>query len=389
MNVDELKQSLLKNDSVGAFVSFEGWVRNQNADKNVVALEYEAADSLCERETAEIINEAKAKFEVQEVLCCHRTGKVSVGEMSVWIGVTAVHRDAAFTACRFVVDELKRRVPIWKKEFYSDGTVVWLEGCNAQTGVPGTSRLTEANYYDRQIKMPWVGQHGQEKIKNARILVVGAGGLGCAALTSLAQMGVGTIGVCDHDVVAAENLHRQPLYRVADVGRLKAEIAAAQLEAINPFVKVNACAQKVDDKNIEGLAAPYLVLLDCTDNFEAKFLLHDYAYKNRKVLVHASIYQAEGQLRVFDFSREQKGPCLRCLWPEVPPSGPSDALSQPAVLGPVPNILGHWQALESLKWILDLPDQLQQHTLVFNVFTNEVVKIKNKRNPDCPLCAEQ
>ena len=208
----------LRTDESGAFASFEGIVRNHNDGKEVSYLEYEAQETLCNNEAKKIVDEAHSKFSINKVRAYHRVGRLDIGEMAVWVGVSAVHRDDAFKACRYIIDEIKKRLPIWKKEFYTDESSVWVEGesnketCSAEI-------IDEKEYFSRQINLPEIGVDGQQKLKEAKILVVGAGGLGCPALMSLAGAGVGTIGICEHDKIETSNLHRQFLYAFDDIGK--------------------------------------------------------------------------------------------------------------------------------------------------------------------------
>ncbi|MDO8580601.1 MAG: ThiF family adenylyltransferase [Candidatus Omnitrophota bacterium] len=400
--------------SAGAFASFEGWVRNHQDGKSIVALEYEAHPPLCELEAKRIFDEARSQFPVIDVRCFHRVGKLQIGEMAVWVGVLAEHRDAAFKACRYIIDELKTRLPIWKKEYYLEGNSEWIgidsrqspaaSNWSPATGDPLKSQndsgdlipgrqslprdrrllpLDESIYYSRQINLPELGQDGQQKLKEAKVLVVGVGGLGCAALTSLAGAGVGTIGICEFDLLEESNLHRQFLYAHQDIGQPKASLAARRLQELNPYIHIVIHPQKLDAMNAAEIMKPYTIVLDCTDNFPAKFLLNDACFLFKKILVQASIYQNEGQCRIY---RPGPAGCLRCLWPSIPEEECIGNCAQAGVLGVVPSVFGHLQAWEALKMIIQMEGQLHQETILGNLQAYRWETIEQIADPDCPLC---
>lgn len=383
----------MRDPSAGAFTSFEGWVRDHHDGQKVTALEYEALVPLCESEAHKIIDEAKSEFGITHAVCFHRIGRLSVGEMSVWVGVSAPHRDEAFKACRYIIDELKKRLPIWKKEFLADGRTHWV---NCQHD--HSAKINEDEYYSRQTILPEIGRDGQAKLKASRVLVVGAGGLGSSALTSLAQAGVGTIGIAEFDQLHASNLHRQALYAAADVGQNKVDLAARHLQALNPFIKIEKYSLQINTDNFKDVIAGFDIILDCTDNFAAKFLLNDIAVLYQKTLIQASIYQFEGQIRAYspppkeplakELTAVERTSCLRCLWPDMPADGCVGNCAQAGVIGVVPNVMGHLQAWEAMKWILQLPDRLRDDVLIFNFKNYDVNKIKHFRSSQCPICSE-
>ncbi|MGH9553971.1 MAG: ThiF family adenylyltransferase, partial [Terriglobales bacterium] len=293
------KQSLF-NAKAGALATFEGWVRNHNEGREVLALAYEAYDALAVKEAEKIIAEAKERFEIYDASCIHRVGELCIGDVAVWVGAIAAHRGTAFDACRYIIDEIKHRLPIWKKETYTDGSSGWVNcqsGCHdgvrtdRATQDAAVPDITEADYYSRQIILHEVGESGQHKLKNAKVLVIGAGGLGSSALLYLAGAGVGTIGICDSDRVEPSNLHRQILFGRSSVGQLKAEAACARLTELNPFISILTHAQRFAATNAAQLVDGYDIILDCSDNFETKFLANDIALSTAKTLIQASIYQ--------------------------------------------------------------------------------------------------
>ena len=244
----------------------------------------------------------------------------------------------------------------------------------------------EHDFYRRQMVLPFVGEAGQEKLRGAKVLVVGAGGLGCPALQYLAAAGIGTITVCDGDPVDTSNLHRQILYAHADAGRPKVEAAAERLRAQNPFITVLTVNTPATPDNIANILAGQDVVLDCTDNFRAKFLLHDACWLAGVPLVQAAIYQTEGWLQVF--RRDAGAGCLRCLYPEIPEEGCTGTCAQVGVLGVVPGVLGTMQASETLKLLLGQDGVADRATRMLDLQSGHFAAIARSRNPSCPLCGD-
>ena len=392
----------LADPACGGYATFEGWVRDHNEGRAVRRLEYEAYAALAEREGERIVAEAIAKYGVQHAACVHRIGDLGLGEMAVWVGVSSRHRAEAFAACRYIIDEVKHRVPIWKKEHYVDGDSGWVncERC-AQPGehashspAPAGDRQHEhahahtagaqahaAPDFSRQIALPEVGAAGQQRLREGSVLVIGAGGLGVPVLQYLAAAGVGRIGIVDGDVVEASNLHRQPLYGVADIGKAKATVAAARLRQLNPEVTFAVHAERANTGNLADWLARYDLVVDCSDNFATKFSVNDAAVVLGKPAVFASVYQYEGQLQVY-LPRED-WPCLRCLWPEAPRDGLVGNCAQAGVLGPVPAALGAMQAMQALKILLGLPVESAPALHVFDLLGMHWRTLKAARNPAC------
>jgi molybdopterin/thiamine biosynthesis adenylyltransferase/molybdopterin synthase catalytic subunit/rhodanese-related sulfurtransferase len=371
--------------SSGAFVAFEGWVRDKNEGKQVLRLDYEAYASVAIAEGARIVEDARKRFDVQYAACAHRIGALAIGDMAVWVGVTSVHRAEAFEACRYIIDAIKHTVPIWKKEYYTNGDSGWVN-CERCAHPHGHTHILvkPEEYYARQIRLPEVGIAGQKRLCDARVLVVGAGGLGCGALPSLATAGVGVVGICDGDRIELSNLHRQPLYTVADLGLPKASIAANRLRALNPLIACHAYEELLGDENAAEIVADYDLILDCTDNFEAKYLINDLAVRFDKALVQSSIYQYEGQLFVYD--PNAKGACMRCLWPEQPKLGCVGTCADVGVLGAVPAVFGALQAAEALKLLLRLPERLTGEMLFLDLLTFRSRRVPIDKFEACTAC---
>jgi adenylyltransferase/sulfurtransferase len=405
LDPETLRESL-RDPACGGYTSFEGWVRNHNEGHNVSRLEYEAFEPLAVKEAERIMAEAAARFGIEHASCVHRLGNLAIGDMAVWVGVSARHRHEAFVACRYIIDEVKHRVPIWKKEHYQNGDSGWVncERCaapsehdhahgaevpardSADTESPlgrdleGVSKV--APDYSRQMALKEVGPQGQAKLRSASVLVIGCGGLGVPVMMYLAGAGVGRIGLVDGDKLEPSNLHRQTLYALADVGEYKALLAAERLRALNPDVDARAYTVRLSSDNAVDLVSKYDLVIDCTDNFSTKFLLNDVCVRVGKPAIFSSVYQYEGQLQVVRPDRQ--GACLRCVWPEATRDGLVGNCAEAGVLGPVPGVFGSLQALEALKTILDLPGQLGDELLVLDLLTMSTSRVRIRRSSACP-----
>jgi adenylyltransferase/sulfurtransferase len=384
-----LRESL-EDPAAGGFAAFEGWVRNHNEGQVVARLEYEAFEALAVKEGERIIEEARRRFPILRAACVHRVGALQIGELAVWVGVSAPHRDEAFAACRFIIDEVKQRVPIWKKEHYLNGDSGWVncERCAA----PGEEHVHRHDHshrsppdrqpdYSRQVALKEVGPAGQARLRASRVLVIGAGGLGVPVLSYLAGAGVGTLGIVDGDALEASNLHRQPLYALSDVGQAKARLAAERLHALNPDVHYEVHAERFEAANARRLVERYDLAIDCSDNFATKFLLNDACVLARKRAIFASVYQYEGQLQTYHPGEDSA--CLRCLWPDATRDGIVGNCAEAGVLGPVPGVFGSLQAVEALKMLLDLPGQLRSELLLLDLTTLETRRIRTARAVSC------
>jgi molybdopterin/thiamine biosynthesis adenylyltransferase/rhodanese-related sulfurtransferase len=241
--------------------------------------------------------------------------------------------------------------------------------------------------YSRQLLLKEIGAAGQAVLAKSRVLVVGAGGLGSPVLQYLAGAGVGTLGVIDADRLAASNLHRQPLYALSDVGLYKVELARAAVAALNPEVHVDAYAERFHAGNALELVARHDVVVDCTDNFRAKYLINDAAVLAQRPAVFASVYQYEGQLQVYKPLPEHA--CLRCLSPDAPADGVVGNCAEAGVLGPVPGAIGALQGLLTLKILLKIAGQLENELLLLDFADFSTTKIKARRHAAChaPHCA--
>lgn len=247
-------------------------------------------------------------------------------------------------------------------------------------------RLTDAELerYARHIVLREVGGVGQAKLKAARVLVVGAGGLGSPALLYLAAAGVGTIGLIDDDRVSLSNLQRQIAHRSADIGRLKTDSAADAAKALNPEVAVETHAVRLTATNARALIAAYDIVADGSDNFATRFLINDTCMQTGRTLVSAAVTEFDGQLATF----KPAGPCYRCLFPEPPPPGTVASCSQSGVLGAAAGVMGTLQALEVIKEIAGTGESLAGHLLIYDALTTTFRKVGLKRDPACAVCAQ-
>ncbi|MDE2304914.1 MAG: HesA/MoeB/ThiF family protein [Gammaproteobacteria bacterium] len=235
--------------------------------------------------------------------------------------------------------------------------------------------------YSRQIALREVGTEGQARLARSRVLVVGAGGLGSPVLQYLAGAGVGELGVVDHDRLDASNLHRQPMYGRADVGRPKAELAREAIARLNPAVRVLAHAARFDAGNARALVGAHDLVVDCSDNFRTKFLVNDAAVLERRPAVFASVYQYEGQIQTY--APDEGHACLRCLWPTATVDGLVGNCAEAGVLGPVPGALGAMQAIIALECLLGIGTGLRGELLLFDFATFEVSRLRAPRCGEC------
>jgi adenylyltransferase/sulfurtransferase len=239
--------------------------------------------------------------------------------------------------------------------------------------------------YSRHFLLSEVGEEGQAKLLKARVLLVGAGGLGCPAAYYLAAAGVGTLGVIDNDVVDISNLQRQILHTNDRVGKPKVESAKMTLEGLNPDVKVIPYQAKLTSANIMEILKDYDLVVDGSDNFPTRYLVNDACILAKKPNVHGSIFQFDGQATVF---YPGEGPCYRCLYPEPPPADMAPSCAEAGVLGVLPGLIGTVEALEAIKLILGKGDSLIGRLLCFNTLTMEITTLNLRRDRNCPMCGD-
>lgn len=239
--------------------------------------------------------------------------------------------------------------------------------------------------YSRHLILPEVGVEGQEKLINARVLMIGAGGLGSPIGLYLAAAGIGTMGIIDFDKVDASNLQRQIIHGTKDVGRYKVDSAADTIRGINPAANVIAYKERLSSENITEILKNYDLVVDGTDNFQTRYLLNDAAVFAKKPFVYGSIFRFEGQATVFYPGR---GPCYRCLFAEPPPPGMVPSCAEGGVLGVLPGLVGVIQATEAIKIILGKGDLLIGRLMLIDAMKMEFREVKFRRNPKCPVCGD-
>src|SRR4051812_13701756 len=253
------------------------------------------------------------------------------------------------------------------------------------TEIPVTLSKDEILRYSRHLIMPEVGMEGQQKLKAARVLCIGAGGLGSPLALYLAAAGVGTLGLVDFDAVDYTNLQRQIIHTTADVGRSKIESAAEKIEAINPFVNVRPFDTMLTSANALEIFRDFDIIADGTDNFATRYLVNDACVLSGKPNVYASVFRFEGQASVFS---TESGPCYRCLYPEPPPPGLVPSCAEGGVLGILPGLLGVIQATEVIKLILGSGEPLVGRLLLVDALALRFRELKLRKNPECPVCGE-
>ncbi len=239
----------------------------------------------------------------------------------------------------------------------------------------------EINRYSQQLKLEHIGLEGQLKLKNSRVLCIGAGGLGSSLLFYLTAAGIGKIGIVDHDVVELSNLHRQILYQDSQLGQKKSAVAKQQLSALNPHIDIHAYSEKFNLQNANELINQYDIIADCSDNFATRYLINDICYYLNKPYAFASVSQFEGQCSLF---LGKHSPCFRCLFPSTSTMTPN--CSEGGILGVLPGLLGIIQATEIMKYTLNLGNTLAGHLLTIDALNMQFRKFQFTQNTECSLC---
>jgi molybdopterin/thiamine biosynthesis adenylyltransferase/rhodanese-related sulfurtransferase len=245
--------------------------------------------------------------------------------------------------------------------------------------------VDEVKRYSRHLIIPDVGMTGQKRLKNAKVLVVGAGGLGSPALLYLAAAGVGTLGIVDFDVVDESNLQRQIIHGVSDIGKPKAESARNSIQEINPYVEVILHEERLDSDNALDIFRPYDLIVDGTDNFATRYLVNDACVLLNKPYVWGSIYRFDGQASVF---WSEHGPCYRCLYPEPPPPGMVPSCAEGGVLGVLCASIGSIQVTEAIKVITGIGDPLVGRLMIYDALEMSYRSVKVRKDPECPVCGK-
>jgi len=254
-----------------------------------------------------------------------------------------------------------------------------------KTVKPQSLTKEQQSRYSRHILVPEVGEAGQLKLLAAKVLLIGAGGLGSPNAFYLAAAGIGTLGIIDNDQVEESNLQRQIIHTLDRVGQYKADSAAKAIAGLNPDVNVVVYKERLTAENIERILPEYDLVVDGTDNFETRYLVNDFAVKYRKPVIHASILSFDGQLTAL---LPYEGPCYRCIYPDPPPAAMAPNCSEAGVLGVLPGVIGLLQANEAIKLVLGIGNSLAGRFLLFDALEAEFTELKLRRDPNCVACGE-
>jgi adenylyltransferase/sulfurtransferase len=266
----------------------------------------------------------------------------------------------------------------------SGGFAAWKENGH-EWKLPRTLTHDQLERYSRHVLIPEVGEEGQLRLLDSKVLLIGAGGLGSPAAVYLAAAGVGTLGVIDADIVDVSNLQRQIVHTVDRVGQPKVDSAETAINAINPEVNVVKYTARLTSENVLDVISGYDVIVDGTDNFPTRYLLNDASLVAGIPVVHGSIYQFEGSVTVY---RPYDGPCYRCQFPEPPPPELAPSCAEGGVLGVLPGVIGTLQATEAIKLVLGIGDPLVGRQLRYDALTMEFVELRMHRDPNCPVCSK-
>ena len=292
------------------------------------------------------------------------------GSLPAWLGLGAVV--VIVLAYRAGLQRLRGRAP---------------EPVQASARPAGSFSDAELDRYARHIMLREIGGPGQKKLKGAKVLVVGAGGLGSPVLLYLAAAGVGTIGVVDDDEVSSSNLQRQVIHRDADIGKPKVFSAEAAMRALNPFIEVRPYNRRLGEADARALVAEYDLVIDGTDNFTTRYLLNAACVAEGKPLLSGAISQWEGQLSLYDPARG--APCYACVFPEAPAPGLAPSCAEAGVMGALPGVIGAMMAGEAIKAITGAGQDLRGRLLIHDMLWGESRQITLKRRADCPVCGHE
>jgi sulfur-carrier protein adenylyltransferase/sulfurtransferase len=243
----------------------------------------------------------------------------------------------------------------------------------------------EKKRYSRQLILPEIGLEGQNRLKNASVLIIGIGGLGSAASLYLAAAGIGRIGLVDRDVVDISNLQRQIIHDSQHIGIPKVESARERLLALNPSIIVDACNESFDENTADFIAGNFDILLDCSDNFQTRYLINDYCVRSNKAEVFGAVFRFEGQISVFD---ARVGSCYRCVFPNPLPVKLVQDSSEIGIFSPLPGVIGTLMAVETIKLVVGIGSSLIGHFLTYDALEAVFQSIAIPKNPNCPACGK-
>ena len=246
-----------------------------------------------------------------------------------------------------------------------------------------TEKQTEK--YSRQIIIEKIGMSGQKKIFNSSICIVGCGGLGSSASQYLSMSGVGNIMLIDHDLINLSNLNRQTLFLEKDIGKYKVDTLQKNLKEINPEAKIEISKRKINKRNIDEYLSPFKIILDCTDNFQSRYLINEYCFKKKKILVSAALQNFDLQASVFASWKKGQYPCYNCIFPKTHNTN-NQSCDEQGIAAPVAGFGGVLQAILTIKVIISSSQKIFQELILFDTFERNFQKIKIKRNPECIIC---
>ena len=246
-----------------------------------------------------------------------------------------------------------------------------------------TEKQTEK--YSRQIIIEKIGMSGQKKIFNSSICIVGCGGLGSSAAQYLSMTGVGNIALIDHDLINLSNLNRQTLFLEKDIGKYKVDTLQKNLKEINPEAKIEISKRKINKRNIDEYLSPFKIILDCTDNFQSRYLINEYCFKKKKILVSAALQNFDLQASVFSSWKKGQYPCYNCIFPKAH-NTINQSCDEQGIAAPVAGFGGVLQAILTIKLIISPSQKIFQELILFDTFERNFQKIKIKRNPECIIC---
>ena len=246
-----------------------------------------------------------------------------------------------------------------------------------------TEKQTEK--YSRQIIIEKIGMSGQKKIFNSSICIVGCGGLGSSASQYLSMSGVGNIMLIDHDLINLSNLNRQTLFLEKDIGKYKVDTLQKNLKEINPEAKIEISKRKINKRNIDEYLSPFKIILDCTDNFQSRYLINEYCFKKKKILVSAALQNFDLQASVFSSWKKGQYPCYNCIFPKAH-NTINQSCDEQGIAAPVAGFGGVLQAILTIKLIISPSQKIFQELILFDTFERNFQKIKIKRNPECIIC---
>ncbi|GGG13668.1 ThiF family adenylyltransferase [Paenibacillus abyssi] len=396
INMQELIAKV-ERPGAGAVLLFAGTVRDWTHGKRTAALSYEGYEPMAIKELQRIGDGVAAQWPGTDIAITHRLGALDIGDVSVAIALSSPHRPEAYAASRYAIEELKRTVPIWKKEIYEDG-VEWVEGCHIYETAwmendPAAGHHHHAQWdskerYARQIRYLPIGEQGQNRLFESRVAIVGIGALGGAIANHLARAGVGFMRIIDRDVVDISNLQRQTLYneRDAALGLPKTAAAKSYLQQINSTIVIEALSQDVNAYNAEALLGDVDLILDGSDNFSTRYLMNEVSQKTGIPWIYGGIVGDVGKTCTFI---PGQGPCFACLHPNSPQIGQLPTCDTAGIIAPIVQLIAAFQAAEAMKILIHDFDSVRKSMLHVEMWTYAQHELKLPVNLSCRVCGDR